>query len=66
MVRTVDPVDSENSQPDRRFRGSLEANLLAGDVVVAPRGALFSDAYSLPNRQAREQVVSWSSISPTS
>lgn len=38
MVRTVDAVDSENSQPDQRFRGSLETNLMAGDVLVAPKG----------------------------
>ena len=39
MVRMVDAVDSETSQPDQRFRGSLETNLMAGDVVVAPKGA---------------------------
>lgn len=39
MVRMVDAVDSETSQPDQRFRGSLEANLMAGDVLVAPKGA---------------------------
>jgi hypothetical protein len=38
MVRTVDAVDSETSQPDQRFRGSLEANLMADGVVVAPKG----------------------------
>jgi len=38
MVRMVDAVDSETSQPDQRFRGSLEANLMAGDVLVAPKG----------------------------
>jgi hypothetical protein len=39
MVRMVDAVDSENSQPNQRFRGSLETNLMAGAVVVAPKGA---------------------------
>lgn len=38
MVTTVDTVDSEKSQPGQRFRGSLEADLMAGDVVVAPKG----------------------------
>ena len=38
MVRTADAVDSEKSQPDQRFRGSLETDLTAGDVVVAPKG----------------------------
>jgi hypothetical protein len=38
MVRTVDAVDSETSQPDQRFRGSLEANLMANGAVVAPKG----------------------------
>ena len=38
MVTTADAVDSEKSQPDQRFRGSLEADLMAGDVVVAPKG----------------------------
>jgi hypothetical protein len=38
MVKMVDSVDSETSQPDQRFRGTLEANLMAGDVVVAPKG----------------------------
>jgi hypothetical protein len=39
MVRMVDAVDSETSQPDQRFRGALETNLMAGDLVVAPKGA---------------------------
>lgn len=38
MVRTADAVDSEKSQPDQRFRGELETDLMAGDVVVAPKG----------------------------
>ena len=38
MVKMIDAVDSEKSHPDQRFRGSLEANLMAGDVVVAPKG----------------------------
>ena len=39
MVKMVDSVDSERNQANDRFRGSLEANLMAGDVVVAPKGA---------------------------
>jgi hypothetical protein len=38
MVKMVDSVDSERNQANYRFRGSLEANLTAGDVVVAPKG----------------------------
>lgn len=38
MVKMVDGVDSETSQPDQRFRGSLAANLMAGDVLVASKG----------------------------
>src|SRR5262249_45164008 len=38
LVRTVDAVDSENSQPNQRFRGTLEANLMADNVLVAPKG----------------------------
>jgi len=38
MVRTVDAVDSDTSQPDQRFRGTLEANLTADGVVIAPKG----------------------------
>jgi hypothetical protein len=38
MVKMVDSVDSERNQANDRFRGSLEANLMAGDVVVAPKG----------------------------
>src|SRR5262249_40341501 len=38
MVRMVDSVDSETSQPDQRFRGSLETNLMAGNALVAPKG----------------------------
>ena len=38
MVKMVDAVDSEQNQANDRFRGSLEANLMAGDTVVAPKG----------------------------
>jgi hypothetical protein len=38
MVKMVDSVDSERNQANDRFRGSLEANLMAGDIVVAPKG----------------------------
>lgn len=38
MVKMVDSVDSERNQANDRFRGSLDANLMAGDVVVAPKG----------------------------
>jgi hypothetical protein len=38
MVRMNDAVDSDKNQVNDRFRGTLEANLMAGDVVVAPKG----------------------------
>ncbi len=39
MVKMVDSVDSERNQANDRFRGFLEANLMAGDAVVAPKGS---------------------------
>ena len=38
MVRMIDPVDSDRNRENDRFRGSLEANLIVGNVVVAPKG----------------------------
>jgi hypothetical protein len=38
LVRMKDAVDSDNSRPNERFDGLLEANLMAGDVLVAPKG----------------------------
>lgn len=38
MVRMIDPVDSDNNRVNDRFRGSLEANLVAGSQLVAPKG----------------------------
>lgn len=38
MVRMIDPIDSDRNREDDRFRGSLEANLMVGSVVVAPKG----------------------------
>lgn len=38
IVRMVDAVDSETSQPEQRFRGTLETNLTTNGVVVAPKG----------------------------
>jgi hypothetical protein len=38
MVKMADSVDSETNQQTDVFRGSLEANLMAGNVVVAPKG----------------------------
>jgi hypothetical protein len=40
MVKMIDAVDSETSNPSDRFRGSLEANLMAGNVLVAPKGTM--------------------------
>ncbi len=38
MVKMIDAVDSETSNASDRFRGVLEANLMAGNVLVAPKG----------------------------
>lgn len=38
LIRMIDSVDSEKQQPGYRFTATLETNLLADDVVVAPRG----------------------------
>jgi hypothetical protein len=38
LVRTVDPVDSSKQKAGDRFSASLETNLQADDMVVAPRG----------------------------
>lgn len=38
MVRMVDSVDSDTNSANDRFRGELEANLMAGNAVVAPKG----------------------------
>jgi hypothetical protein len=38
MVKMIDSVDSETNQQADVFRGTLEANLMAGDAVVAPKG----------------------------
>jgi hypothetical protein len=38
MVKMTDAVDSETSNASDRFRGVLEANLMAGNVLVAPKG----------------------------
>jgi hypothetical protein len=38
MVKMIDSVDSETNQQTDIFRGSLEANLMAGNVMVAPKG----------------------------
>ena len=38
MVRMTDAVNSNSNNRNDRFRGQLEANLMAGDTVVAPKG----------------------------
>lgn len=39
LVRTTDPVDSSKQKAGYRFTASLETNLQADDMVIAPRGA---------------------------
>ena len=38
LVRTVDAIDSSKQRTGQRFTGSLETDLRADDVLVAPRG----------------------------
>jgi hypothetical protein len=38
LIRMIDPVDSTQQKAGYRFTASLETNLQAEDVVVAPRG----------------------------
>ena len=38
LIRTSDAIDSSKQKVGYRFTASLETNLQAGDVVVAPRG----------------------------
>jgi hypothetical protein len=38
LIRTIDPIDSSKQKSGYRFTASLETNLQAEDVVVAPRG----------------------------
>jgi len=39
LIRLVDSIDSSRQKTGYRFTASLETNLQAGDVVVAPRGS---------------------------
>jgi len=39
LVRTADTIDSSKQKTGFRFTGSLETNLVADNVVVAPRGS---------------------------
>ena len=38
LIRTIDPIDSSKQQAGYRFTASLETNLQADNVVIAPRG----------------------------
>lgn len=38
LIRTIDPIDTTKQKTGYRFTASLETNLQAEDVVVAPRG----------------------------
>jgi hypothetical protein len=38
LIRTIDPIDSTKNKAGYRFTASLETNLQADDVVIAPRG----------------------------
>ncbi len=39
LIRTIDSIDSSKQKTGYRFTSSLEANLQAEDMVVAPRGS---------------------------
>jgi hypothetical protein len=53
MVKMIDSVDSDKSNPNDRFRGSVEANLMAGSVVVAQHNGLRTRAHSGIGRPER-------------
>ena len=38
LIRTIDPIDTTKQKTGYRFAATLETNLQAEDVVVAPRG----------------------------
>jgi outer membrane lipoprotein SlyB len=38
LIRTIDPIDSSKQKTGYRFTASLETNLQAEDMIVAPRG----------------------------
>ena len=40
LIRTIDPLDSSKQKAGYRFTASLETNLQAEDMVVAPRGSM--------------------------
>ena len=39
LIRTIDPLDSSKQKAGYRFTATLETNLQADNVVVAPRGS---------------------------
>jgi hypothetical protein len=39
LIRMIDSIDSSKQKTGNRFTASLETNLQAEDVVVAPRGS---------------------------
>jgi hypothetical protein len=39
LITMIDSVDSSRNKPGDRFRASLEADLVVGGILVAPRGA---------------------------
>jgi hypothetical protein len=39
LIRTAEEIGTHNKSAGQRFTGTLEGNLMAGDVVVAPAGA---------------------------
>ena len=38
LIRTIDPIDSSKQKAGYRFTASLETNVVANEVVAAPRG----------------------------
>jgi outer membrane lipoprotein SlyB len=40
LIRTIDPIDSNEQKSGYRFKASLETNLQVEDEVVAPRGTI--------------------------
>ncbi len=66
MARMIDPIDSDRNRENDRFRGVLEANLMAGNVVVAPKGTTVFGRLVSAGLPAGGLVESWNSILPIS
>jgi len=53
MVRTLETINSKNSAAGKKFTASLEADLVANGVTVAPRGATVYGVITDANQSGR-------------